>query len=697
MAIIDNVLVNTEDVLVIGGPAAITLSLDFGKQGSRGTKIFSADSTPTAYFTLEVNQSLDIQLYDMFLNTLTNDLYQYVNTPESYSWQLIGNLAGDAGPAGSQGPAGPAGEGIPADGLEGQILVKLSDTDYDTGWIDNFATSTKHLVKNNTGASMSKGSVVYISGADGTNILVSLADADTEMTSSKTVGFLETNLDQGDHGYVVTSGLLAGINTSGATAAGQAIWLSSTAGQFVYGSPPAEPAHSVYLGVVSRKHAVQGEIFIHVSNGWELDEIHGVSVPSPVANDLLYYASDGLWKNSTIAALGIVKTGSTTNKVANNMLDNSTITIGSTSTSLGATSASLEGLTNVTATDTTTTAKLRVTNGSASSIAAPTGFMIGSNTASNYAMIMDPDSIQTSYNATSGPLFVNPEGGAISLGKSDGTAGGVTTFGATTIASATGTTTIGKSDNTQAVNVYGTVDILGTLANGNVIAAGGSGAGTAPIKFTSSSGTVLSSPVDGAVEYDGTVFYATPMTSGGRALTQNSYEYVQNTARTVTTPAAAATGIFGAGSTTTGVGLTLPTGTYEFEMYVSETMTETATTHTLNMLFPCTGGTYAHINYTTLTATASMLSANNTAVITNVAVSTAAAITGAATTAASITRSVIVKGNFRLSTGGVWTPQLQFSAAGGVSGNLVINTGSFVRVTPVGTSTTANTSVGAWG
>jgi hypothetical protein len=145
---------------------------------------------------------------------------------------------------------------------------------------------------------MPKGSVVYVSSADGTNMNVSLSDADTEATSSKTMGLLESALTTGSIGYVVTEGLLAGLNTAAATA-GQAVWLSSTAGQFVFGSPPAKPAHSVYLGVVSRVQSVNGEIFVRVQNGYELEELHDVSITSATTGNFLRY-NGTIWINSSV-------------------------------------------------------------------------------------------------------------------------------------------------------------------------------------------------------------------------------------------------------------------------------------------------------------------------------------------------------------------------------------------------------------
>lgn len=201
----------------------------------------------------------------------------------------------------------PAANGLPAGGTAGQILAKETATDYDTIWIDNFTPQVKHLVKNGSGAAMTKGQVVYISGADGTNMLVSLADADMDATSATTIGLLEQDLAVNAHGYVVTEGLLAGLDTSMATA-GDPVWLSSTAGGKIYGlaNKPVAPVHLVYLGVVTRVQSNNGEIFISVNNGWEIDELHNVQISSVANGDLIKYDSaTSLWKNAAQSTLTI--------------------------------------------------------------------------------------------------------------------------------------------------------------------------------------------------------------------------------------------------------------------------------------------------------------------------------------------------------------------------------------------------------
>lgn len=144
---------------------------------------------------------------------------------------------------------------------------------------------------------ISKGQAVYVSGSSGTNILVKKASNTTEATSSKTLGLLIQDLAHNGIGKVKTEGLLSGLNTSAATI-GDPVWLG-TNGNLIYGlaNKPYAPAHLVYLGVVTRVHATQGEIFVHVQNGFELREIHDVVAKDAIDNQGLYYQSDtGLWE-----------------------------------------------------------------------------------------------------------------------------------------------------------------------------------------------------------------------------------------------------------------------------------------------------------------------------------------------------------------------------------------------------------------
>jgi len=176
-----------------------------------------------------------------------------------------------------------------------------------------YTTIVKTLVKNDTGIALTKGTAVYISGANGSNVLIKLAQSNAELTSSQTLGLLETDLAINGIGYIITHGLLAGtgsqiFNTSTANI-GDPVWLSPTvAGGLIFGlaQKPKAPNHLVYLGVVSRVHSNLGEILVKVQNGFELEELHNVAIDTPANNDFLVYeTSTTLWKNKQLTSSNV--------------------------------------------------------------------------------------------------------------------------------------------------------------------------------------------------------------------------------------------------------------------------------------------------------------------------------------------------------------------------------------------------------
>ena len=164
-----------------------------------------------------------------------------------------------------------------------------------------YTQTVKHAVK--AGEALTKGQAVYVSSADGTNMIVSKASNAAEATSSKTMGLIESTLALNGQGNVITEGLLAGLDTTGATNAGDPVWLG-TGGNLIYGtgSIPYAPAHLVFIGIVTRINANNGEIFVKVQNGFELQELHNVDLKttSPINGHILGY-NGTLWVNKTIA------------------------------------------------------------------------------------------------------------------------------------------------------------------------------------------------------------------------------------------------------------------------------------------------------------------------------------------------------------------------------------------------------------
>ncbi len=73
--------------------------------------------------------------------------------------------------------------------------------------------------------------------------------------------------------------------------------------KFLYGvaNKPSAPLHMVFIGIVTRKNSNNGEIFVKVQNGFELEELHNVAISSIANKNLLMYeAATSLWKNNTL-------------------------------------------------------------------------------------------------------------------------------------------------------------------------------------------------------------------------------------------------------------------------------------------------------------------------------------------------------------------------------------------------------------
>ena len=198
---------------------------------------------------------------------------------------------------------------LPAGGATGDILAKASGTDYDVEWISNYTSTVQHEVK--AGVALTKGQAVYVSSANGTNMIVSKASNASESTSSKTMGLIASSAALNDFIFVITEGLLTGtggapLDTSTANA-GDPVWLG-TNGNLIFGlaNKPVAPAHLVFLGIVTRSSATVGEIFVKVQNGFELGELHDVDALNASNNDGLFYnTTTSLWEHKSIAtALG---------------------------------------------------------------------------------------------------------------------------------------------------------------------------------------------------------------------------------------------------------------------------------------------------------------------------------------------------------------------------------------------------------
>lgn len=253
--------------------------------------------------------------------------------------------AGPRGDIGPIGPIGPAGVGIAlveqrspeafwvtlTDGQEFEILLPKPKTAMGggggggirtigsadgsvtvTGTTDidlsvPVAGSTSNvvlLVRNNTGATLTKGTAVYINGAIGQNPTVTKALATSDATSAQTLGLMSANLANNSTGYVTLIGSILDLDTAAFTDGAQ-LYLSPTVPGALTATKPVAPNHMVYVAVVEHAHLTQGKLFVKVQNGYELDELHDVLITS-VANGhlLIYDGATSLWKNTGVLDLG---------------------------------------------------------------------------------------------------------------------------------------------------------------------------------------------------------------------------------------------------------------------------------------------------------------------------------------------------------------------------------------------------------
>jgi hypothetical protein len=186
---------------------------------------------------------------------------------------------------------------------DGSIDVATVGTAVDlTVSVNSPASTIVGQVRNETGATLTRGTVVYISGAAGNKALVSKALATSDATSAQTYGVITADILNNQNGYATLVGSLGNLNTS-AYAEGSQLYLSSTTAGAWTTTKQYAPAHLVYVGIVTRSHATQGTVEVKIQNGYEMDELHNVSAQTPSnGNVLIWNNSTQLWESAGITA-----------------------------------------------------------------------------------------------------------------------------------------------------------------------------------------------------------------------------------------------------------------------------------------------------------------------------------------------------------------------------------------------------------
>jgi len=165
------------------------------------------------------------------------------------------------------------------------------------------------LVKNQTGSTITKGSIVYANGTVGASGRITVAKfiANGTIDAKYLLGITAHDLSNGEDGYVISFGKIRKVNTD-TFAAGAILYPSPTTAGVWTDVEPVAPNIDMPIGFCINSHVNNGMIAIRVASGYSLNELHNVAISSPVEKSSLYY-SGGLWRDTT-AALFVSDTAS---------------------------------------------------------------------------------------------------------------------------------------------------------------------------------------------------------------------------------------------------------------------------------------------------------------------------------------------------------------------------------------------------
>jgi len=180
-------------------------------------------------------------------------------------------------------------------------------------------------VYNETATGFTDMQVVRVTGSSGTRLTAELAQANAESTSASTFAVMTEPAASHAEGFGTTFGLVRQVNTS-AFAEGATLYLSPSTAGGITTTRPTAPDHTVILGWCIRSHATQGQIYVNINNGYELDELHNVLITSVAANNMLRRNSaNTVWENIAGPAGAVVGT-TDTQTLTNKTISGGTVT-----------------------------------------------------------------------------------------------------------------------------------------------------------------------------------------------------------------------------------------------------------------------------------------------------------------------------------------------------------------------------------
>ena len=195
---------------------------------------------------------------------------------------------------------------------------------------DSIGGVTNRLVTtvyNNSGSTITKGSVIYINGRHSSNLpTIALAQANTEQNSYSTFAMVQDDILNNNSGTVIQAGNISNLNLPTATYTdGQLVYLSPSVAGGITTTKPLAPNHIVKIGTITRAHPTFGSIELKIENGWQLDELSDVKIATvPADSTILQFSRvDSLWHDVSVKSVGgyfnknIIMNGTSSNRLGN--------------------------------------------------------------------------------------------------------------------------------------------------------------------------------------------------------------------------------------------------------------------------------------------------------------------------------------------------------------------------------------------
>ena len=218
------------------------------------------------------------------------------------------------------------------------FVIGAISWDIDNGTADIGLSSTLKLkigqddtwyVKNQSGSTITKGTVVYASGTLGASGRITIAPmiANGTIPSRFLLGIVAESILDGEDGYVIAKGKIRQINTN-AFNDGDVLWLSPTVAGTLTATEPTAPNLKLAIAFVVHK-ATNGILAVRATEGVRIADASDVEYAGAADNSFLVYNSaTGVWEDEAVSIFKTIAVAGQSSVVADTYDDTLTLAAG---------------------------------------------------------------------------------------------------------------------------------------------------------------------------------------------------------------------------------------------------------------------------------------------------------------------------------------------------------------------------------